>query len=232
MKFYESKVAKFIAGKGFYVVLAVCMAVIGVAAYSAMEKNTPQLEKEQSSQNDSQQDFSLDAYIDENYIDENDTDDLYEDDFIQPDGSEATDVNEETSAPVFIMPIEGTVIKHFSPDALIYSQTYKDMRIHTGVDIEPNFANVVISAFTGTVVGVDENTVYGTVVTIDHGDGVVLSYCGLKNVTVNSGDVVDIEEIIGEIGTVLNESADKPHLHLELMVNGEYTDPLSLFDTE
>ena len=82
----------------------------------------------------------------------------------------------------------------------------------------------------GTVVGVDENTNYGTVITIDHGDGIMLSYCGVKNVTVKQGDIIEAEEIIGEIGTVLNESADKPHLHLELMVEGEYKDPLTLFD--
>jgi murein DD-endopeptidase MepM/ murein hydrolase activator NlpD len=144
--------------------------------------------------------------------------------------SEATDVTEETNPPVFVMPIEGNILKPFSEDTLTYSATYKDMRIHTGVDIAPTVANVIVSAFSGTVIGVDENTNFGTVITIDHGDGIVLSYCGVKNVTVKSGDRVEAQEIIGEIGTVLNESADKPHLHLELMVDGQYKDPLTLFD--
>ena len=222
MKFYESKVAKFIAGKGFYVVLAICMAVIGVAAYSALEKSEPEPFIEEGQFEENNDDFIIPSMPDEE-------DFTFSDDADAP-VSEATDVTEETNPPVFVMPIEGNILKPFSEDTLTYSATYKDMRIHTGVDIESTVANVIVSAFSGTVIGVDENTNFGTVITIDHGDGIVLSYCGVKNVTVKSGDRVEAEEIIGEIGTVLNESADKPHLHLELMVEGQYKDPLTLFD--
>ena len=223
MKFYESKVAKFIAGKGFYAVLAVCMAIIGVAAYSAMEKSETEPFIEESVPQEKNDDYLIPSmpYDEEEVI-------LQSDD--EEDPSSATEVTEETNPPVFIMPIDGNILKPFSDNTLLYSQTYKDMRVHTGVDIAPTVANVVVSAFSGTVVGVDENTNYGTVITIDHGDGIMLSYCGVKNVTVKNGDVVEAEEIIGEIGTVLNESADKPHLHLELMVEGQYKDPLTLFD--
>jgi murein DD-endopeptidase MepM/ murein hydrolase activator NlpD len=223
MKFYESKVAKFIAGKGFYAVLAVCMAIIGVAAYSAMEKSETEPFIEESVPQEKNDDYLIPSmpYDEEEVI-------LPSDD--EEDPSSAAEVTEETNPPVFIMPIDGNILKPFSDNTLIYSQTYKDMRVHTGVDIAPTVANVVVSAFSGTVMGVDENTNYGTVITIDHGDGIMLSYCGVKNVTVKNGDVVEAEEIIGEIGTVLNESADKPHLHLELMVEGQYKDPLTLFD--
>ncbi|MBE6740345.1 MAG: M23 family metallopeptidase [Ruminococcaceae bacterium] len=222
MKFYESKAAKFIAGKGFYVVLAICMAVIGVAAYTALEKSEPEPFIEEGQFEENNEDFIIPSMPDEEDL-------TFSDDADAP-VSEATDVTEETNPPVFVMPIEGNILKPFSEDTLTYSATYKDMRIHTGVDIAPTVANVVVSAFSGTVIGVDENTNFGTVITIDHGDGIVLSYCGVKNVTVKSGDMVEAEEIIGEIGTVLNESADKPHLHLELMVDGQYKDPLTLFD--
>jgi len=222
MKFYESKAAKFIAGKGFYVVLAICMAVIGVAAYTALEKSEPEPFIEEGQFEENNEDFIIPSMPDEEDL-------TFSDDADAP-VSEATDVTEETNPPVFVMPIEGNILKPFSEDTLTYSATYKDMRIHTGVDIAPTVANVVVSASSGTVIGVDENTNFGTVITIDHGDGIVLSYCGVKNVTVKSGDMVEAEEIIGEIGTVLNESADKPHLHLELMVDGQYKDPLTLFD--
>ncbi len=223
MKFYESKIAKFIAGKGFYVVLAVCMAIIGVAAYSAMEKNTPEPFIDESLINQNSQEVIPSYPAESQQIKTNDNEESSQ-------NSEAGAVTEETNPPVFVMPIEGNILKPFSEDTLIYSATYKDMRIHTGVDIAPTVANVVVSAFSGTVIGVDENTNYGTVVTIDHGDGIMLSYCGLKNVTVKSGDKVNSEEVLGEIDVVLNESADAIHLHLELMINGEYKDPLSLFD--
>lgn len=226
MKFYESKVAKFIAGKGFYAVLALCMAVIGVAAYSAMEKSDPEPFADQSIYSEDNDSVIIPSYPNN----EPDVNVQNNDDISQ--SEQATDVTDEANPPIFTIPVEGTVLKNFSKDTLVYSETFKDMRVHTGVDIVPLYENVVVSAFSGTVIGIEENTVYSTVVTIDHGDGVILSYCGLTNLTIKSGDTVDSQEVIGEIGTVASESADKPHLHLELMLNGEYADPLTLFNEE
>lgn len=230
MKFYESKVAKFIAGKGFYGVLAVCMLIIGVAAYSAMDKNenTPLGEESKNSSIiENEDDYIIPAVPNE----DEDTDS--ENNGSSSQNLEATDVTDETNPPIFTLPVSnGKILKHYSAEALVYSNTYKDMRIHTGVDIEAGQDNAVLSAFSGTVIGVDEDTVYGTVVTVDHGDGITLHYCGLKNVTVKNGDVVDGQEVLGEIGTVTNESADRPHLHLELMINGEYSDPMTIFNQE
>lgn len=226
MKFYESKTAKFLAGKGFYIVLAVCMAVIGVAAYSAMESATPGTVQEESTE--SQQNSVVIPSVPVTPPESSNLPATYD----EPHNSEATDVEGEGEAPYFMEPISGTVSKNFSNTTLQYSKTFNDMRIHTGTDITPTDASVVVAASSGTVKSVEENTVYGTVLTIDHGEGVVLKYCGVKNVTVQSGDIVDAGEIIAEIGTVNNECADKPHLHLELILNGELADPMELFVTE
>ncbi len=226
MKFYESKTAKFLAGKGFYIVLAVCMAVIGVAAYSAMDSASPGTVQEESG--GSEQNSEVIPSVPVTPPKNSELPVTYD----EPQDSEATDVDGEGEAPYFIEPISGTVSKHFSDTSLQYSQTFKDMRIHTGADITPVDATVVVAAYSGTVKSVEENTVYGTVITIDHGDGIVLKYCGVKNVTVQSGDMVDAGEIIAEIGTVVNECADKDHLHLELILNGEFSDPMKLFVTE
>lgn len=226
MKFYESKTAKFLAGRGFYIVLAVCMAVIGVAAYSAMEATVPDTVQEESG-GDKQEG----AVIPSVPVTPEVSEDLpltYD----QPEDSSAAEVDTEEETPYFTEPISGTVTKEFSNTALLYSETFKDMRIHTGADITPDMSTVVVAAYSGTVKSVEEDTVYGTVITVDHGDGVVLKYCGVKNVTVQSGDIVDAGEIIAEIGTVANECADKDHLHLELILNGEYTDPMTLFIKE
>jgi hypothetical protein len=37
MKQNKSKIIKFLNGKGFYIVMAVCMTAVGFAAYSAMD---------------------------------------------------------------------------------------------------------------------------------------------------------------------------------------------------
>ena len=226
MKFYESKTAKFLAGKGFYIVLAVCMVVIGIAAYSAMESASPNTVQEES--RESEQNSIVIPSVPATLPQSSNLPVTYE----EPDTSSVEDVDGEGEAPYFLEPISGTVTKHFSNTALQYSKTFNDMRIHTGTDITPADATVVVAANSGTVKSVEENTVYGTVITIDHGEGVVLKYCGVKNVTVQKADMVDAGEIIAEIGTVNNECADNPHLHLELILNGELADPMELFVTE
>lgn len=226
MKFYESKTAKFLAGKGFYIVLAVCMAVIGVAAYSAMESASPGTVQEESGGNRESSEVIPSVPVDP--PEESNLPVTYE----EPESSDAAEIDAEGQVPYFTQPISGTVSKPFSNTALQYSETFKDMRLHTGADIIPDMATVVVSAYSGNVKSVEENTVYGTVITIDHGNGVVLKYCGVKNVTVQKNDVVDAGEIIAEIGTVANECADKEHLHLELILNGEYADPMTLFMEE
>lgn len=222
MKFYESKAAKFLAGKGFYIVLAVCMAVIGVAAYSAMDASLPKAQEDENSSISDDEAVIPSVPVEpqsSTQAPQRETNDQ----------STASPADTEEQAPYFVVPIGGSVTKPFSNTALLYSETFKDMRIHTGADITPEFATTVVAAYSGIVQSVEENTPYGTVVTIDHGDGVVLKYCGVKNVTVVKGDVVNSEEIIAEISVVQNECAEGEHLHLELILNGEYADPMSLF---
>lgn len=224
MKFYESKTAKFLAGKGFYFVLALCMVIIGVAAYSAMDAAAPKTTDNQDSSTDYNMNSSI--YTPPVYdSSENSAPEVF-------DGDSNTTVEAEnvnSDEPYYIIPISGSVTKPFSETALLYSETFKDMRIHNGADITPDNATVVVAAYSGEVLKVEETVTQGTVITIDHGNGVVLKYCGVKNVTVQEGDIVSAEEILAEIGTVLNECADPPHLHLELLLDGEYADPMTLF---
>ncbi len=222
MKFYESKAAKFFAGKGFYLVLAVSMIVVGTAAYVAVGTTAP----EQSSSVGEYESNTPPTPVIPYNENQNENPPV-------PSGTGSNENAEQTNIeemlPYYIIPIEGTVEKEYSYDTLVYSATYRDMRIHTGADIVPANGTVIVAAADGTVISVDEDTVYGTVISIDHYDGVVINYCGVKNVTVHKNDIVTKGEIIAEIGIVNNECADKDHLHLELLLDGEYADPMTLF---
>lgn len=221
MKFYESKAAKFFAGKGFYWVLAVCMIVVGFAVYATVGISTPSREP------------IVDEYESDTpptpVIPYNNAQQNVSSDNGTSSQEEAEPTNMEEMPPYFIVPVDGIVEKEFSYDTLQYSATYKDMRIHSGADIVPSNGTVIVAAADGEVINVEHDTVYGTVISIDHYDGVVLNYCGVKNVTVNKNDIVEKGEIIAEVGIVNNECADKDHLHLELLLDGEYADPMTLF---
>ncbi|MCR5484454.1 MAG: M23 family metallopeptidase, partial [Clostridiales bacterium] len=68
---------------------------------------------------------------------------------------------------------------------------------------------------------------WGTVMVIDHGNGVTAKYCGLSSeLSLKKGDSVQKYQIIGRLGRIPIESADGTHLHFEMTVNGETVDPL------
>lgn len=223
MKFYESKTAKFLAGKGFYGVLAVCMAAIAIATYSAIKTGENVIQPQdtnqsQTSNNGKVSEITLPSVPSEDTL------------INQPSVPDTTEVGNEEQATYFSLPIEGEIIKGYSDSVLQYSSTFKDMRIHTGMDILTESGARVSACAQGVVCGIEENTVYGTVIAIDHGNGNVIRYCGVKNITVALNDSVEAGDVIGEAGTVTNESEDQPHIHIELLKDGEIADIGQLFE--
>lgn len=235
MKYSEKKTSKFnkfLSGKGFYGVLAACMVAIGVAGYIAVANlgvKEPEINPPTSSvpqlhggitQNSMPQSQAGQETVD------NKTES-------QPYESKAENVPQAQKKPVagyFVLPITGEVIKDFSDTTLQFSNTYSDMRMHTGVDIAPNSGTVVKSAGDGYVTDILDSADYGTVVTVDHGNGITARYCGLKNVTVKKADTLTAGQALGEIDTVPCECVDKAHLHFETYKEGKAISPFSLID--
>lgn len=134
---------------------------------------------------------------------------------------------EETKKPtVFTLPVQGEIIKKYSESELLYSATYGDMRVHHGIDIACEDSTAVSAAADGKVVSVEDTAFFGTVVTIDHGDGITAKYSALKDIKVKAGDSVTAGDIIGAVTAVPDECADQSHLHLEVQKNGHDADPV------
>lgn len=232
MNYHEnknSKFVKFISGKGFYAVLALCMVAIGVAGYVAMANLGAKEPEEQPSPSSV---FQLPGGISQNSTIKEDSP-VANSTPSQSYESVTQSVPQEVKKPVasyFVLPVTGEIIKDFSNTELQFSNTYGDMRMHAGVDIAPNSGNIVKSAGDGYVTEVDESPDYGNVVTIDHGNGITAKYCGLKNVTVKKNSGVSAGQALGEIGTVPCECVDKAHLHLEIYKDGKAVSPFSLMD--
>lgn len=231
MKFYESKTAKWMTGKGFYAVLSVCLITIGVAAYSVFTSmKAPKMPQEDSS--------VIPPIVSETPSAAEPTPKPVEP---QKDPVPATpkpaeektlDVGAAATARYFSVPVQGKVSKSFDSRQLQYSATYSDMRLHEGVDIVPDSNLLIYAAGAGQVTEVAENTVYGTVVSVDHGNGIVFRYCGVKNVKVTPEQVLKAGDPIAEVSTVQNECAEEAHLHLEAFQDGQPIDPISLFVEE
>ena len=127
----------------------------------------------------------------------------------------------------YTMPIVGAEAgQGFSVDKLVYNKTLNQWRTHNGVDFVCEKGVAVVAIYDGTVTNVEATTLEGTIVEIDHGNGLVSTYKGLENVVLNKGDKVTLGQKIGEIGSMMTESLDGYHLHLEMTLNGKFVNPM------
>ena len=113
--------------------------------------------------------------------------------------------------------------------SLAYDETMGDWRTHGGIDIAAEEGRKVLAAGEGQVAEVYDDAMMGTTVTILQPDGVTAVYSNLAQKTaVAVGDLVDTGAVLGEVGrTALAESGLEPHLHLELLADGEPVNPLA-----
>ena len=131
------------------------------------------------------------------------------------------------AALVFTWPVNGTIIADYSVETLVYSETMGDWRTHDGLDLAVSVGTKVMATAAGTVSAVLQDDFMGTVVEIDHGNGLVSRYTNLAEVpTVKVGDAVKTGTVIGSVGaTAAAESGLQPHLHFAMYQDGDPVDP-------
>ncbi len=131
------------------------------------------------------------------------------------------------AALVFTWPVNGRVVADFSVDALAYDVTMGDWRTHPGLDLAVDVGTKVKATAAGTVKSIEEDDLMGTVLTIDHGNGLVSEYANLAAVpTVKEGDSVMTGDVIGSVGTTAAaESGQANHLHFAMYKDNKAVDP-------
>lgn len=135
------------------------------------------------------------------------------------------------AADLYVLPLTNTVQKVFSPDEPLYSETMADWRLHLGTDYAGRSGQTVKTVARGTVSAVKEDPMWGDIVEIDHGVGVLSRYCGVT-ASVRVGDKLDVGDAIGTLTDIPCESAQSPHLHLEMTVDGQPVDPVGALGVE
>jgi murein DD-endopeptidase MepM/ murein hydrolase activator NlpD len=96
-------------------------------------------------------------------------------------------------------------------------------RFHNGVDIAAAYGANVEAAGGGRVVFAGVQGSYGETILIDHGAGRQTRYAHLSERLVQSGDAVQAGQLIGRAGS--SGRSTGPHLHFEVLVNGQRVDP-------
>lgn len=97
---------------------------------------------------------------------------------------------------------------------------------HPGMDVAVPSDTYVRAAGAGVVVDVGEDPVYGRFVSLDHGGGYRSLYGHASETLVELGQRVRRNEVIALSGSTGRSTA--PHLHFEILLNGEPLDPLTM----
>ena len=148
-----------------------------------------------------------------------------DDESIPPDVSDSPVINET----VYVDPVGGEIVKPYSMDVLIHSETMGDYRTHSGIDLSAEISSPVFAYTDGVVTSITKDAFMGTTIELEHEYGLKSYYMNLSSEIpehIIVGANVKAGDVIGAVGSsAIVEIADEPHLHFELRVDGKLIDP-------
>ena len=109
---------------------------------------------------------------------------------------------------------------------IFYENTYMQ---NNGVDYSNDEEFDVVSILDGEVISIEDNAIYGKVVTIKHNDNLKSVYSNVKNVLVNVGYKISQGEIFASSDTYKVDTKVKSLLHFEVYYKDNAIDPENLY---
>lgn len=140
---------------------------------------------------------------------------------------ETTKQEEVIKDPVFKYPVEGEITTNYAKDKLVYSNTLGEWVTHLGIDIKASKTTIVTASADGKIKSIKNDPRYGLTVVVEHVNGYSTIYSNLLTAEfVSVGENVKSGQTLGTVGNTASfEILDEPHLHFEMMKNGEQIDP-------
>lgn len=115
----------------------------------------------------------------------------------------------------FIWPVQARISSYYGP---------RGGRLHKGLDLAAPTGQQIKAARTGTVIYSGWVTGYGQTIMLDHGDGLLTLYGHCSKLLAQTGQKVSQGEVIALVGSTGRSTG--PHLHFEILVNGQAVNPL------
>ncbi len=123
-----------------------------------------------------------------------------------------------------VKPVNARISSEFGFKRIINGQPRAP---HRGIDFAANRGTAIKASARGKVSYVGDLFFTGNTVVVDHGQGWQTIYCHLDEKLVKRGDVVDIDSILGTVGST--GRATGPHLHFGLILNQARVDPSQIW---
>jgi len=120
----------------------------------------------------------------------------------------------------FPSPVNGNPLRNVGN---YYSEASNNYVFHAGVDYALSEGTVIRATHGGKVVLSMPDSILGQKVTLDCGEGWLVTYGGLDNLRVQEGEVVEIQEALGQVGFFpgAEGESNQPQLHYEVWHHGQ-----------
>lgn len=233
-----------LSGKGFYIALAICLLAIAIATTIAISRTVTQMDSQSLDlPNDTENITDVTNNQSEVPRTSGETGELSSNSATSQANSNFSTTSssqqtvEQTAAEVvaesFCMPLSGEIINGYSNGELVKSETLGDWRTHDGWDIAAAEATPVKACGDGVVSDIKQDDMWGTTITIDHGNGVQSFYYGLNpTIQVTLDQKVSMGDVIGSVGdTNQMEIAEESHLHFGMKKDGKWVDPAEYIES-
>ena len=123
--------------------------------------------------------------------------------------------------------IDATTKASVQKPVIDYVETRGFSWFHTGADLAAPTGTIVKAIMPGTVRAVNQDLLgYGIHVIVTHTEGFESLYAHLSKIKVELGQKVDLDTIIGDMGSTGFSTG--PHLHLEIRQNGQLVNPADI----
>ena len=246
---FFQKLSKAMNGKGFYMVLLLCLVLLGASGFYLYRTVSTPVEPEQSVSGQSEvtvtsplpEESSPTTQVEvvseppissEITVGELENDAApVEEAPTETESMEAIAAAEpepEIAAPVLYWPTGGEVVSAFSADELTYNPAMGDWRTHNGIDIAAGLGADVCASADGVVEQITDDPVTGTTLTLVHENGLRTVYGALDadSIAVAVGDSVSCGDVLACVGSSAGEEGTTAFLHFAVTADGESVDPL------
>lgn len=216
----KHSIRTFFNGRGYYIVLAVCILAVGVSAlifYRTVADVTGEGEPDQS--------LSVPAVAQEQPQTDKPASDGGKKDVPAVSLDDPAPAEVPAAALMVCSPVEGEPMVGFSVDALAYNETMGDWRTHNGIDYAAAKGEKVSAPAAGKVTLAGADGSWGPTVAIEDASGRLWRISGVADLKVKAGDTVTAGQALGTVGSVSCECAEDSHIHLEVKQGEKYLDP-------
>ncbi len=132
-----------------------------------------------------------------------------------------------------VWPVEGNVIIDFDMKNTVYFATLDLYKCSDAVCVQSAVDTPVYAGSACSIESIEYNSEIGNNVTVSLGNGYMLTYGQLKDVQVESGQVLEEGDLIGYVGTPTKYyTVEGSHLYMKMTHDGVAVDPLDYLNYE